>query len=141
MDAHSFEPTTKDMMKLANSDLFIYTGAGVEGFADKATESLKNEKVTIVKAADKIELLSVKDDHEHEETAEEQSPDSYDQADHETQHENEHSQEHSDQGDDHGQGDEQAEEHSHEGDEHTHGDHGSPRLVRSQLIHPISRKY
>ncbi len=59
VDAHSFEPTTKDMMKLANSDLFIYTGVGVEGFADKANETLKNEKVTIVKAADHIELLSV----------------------------------------------------------------------------------
>jgi zinc transport system substrate-binding protein len=122
VDAHSFEPSTKDMMKLANSDLFIYTGAGVEGFADAATESLKNEKVTIVKAADKIELLSVKDNHDHEETAEEESHDSNAQTAHEDNHENEHSQEQNEQGNDHSQGDEQAEEHSQEEDEHTHGD-------------------
>ena len=124
VDAHSFEPTTKDMMKLADSDLFIYTGAGVEGFADKATESLKNEKVTIVKAADKIELLSVKDNHNHnhDETVEEPSHDSNDQIAHEDHHESEHSQEHNEQGNDHGQGDEQADEHSHEDDEHIHGD-------------------
>ena len=122
VDAHSFEPTTKDMMKLADSDLFIYTGAGVEGFADKATESLKNEKVTIVKAADQIELHSLKDEHAHEATAEEQSPDSHDQANHEDNHGNEHSQEQNEQGNDHGQGDEHADEHSHEGDGHNHGD-------------------
>src|SRR3954470_6729892 len=98
VDAHSFEPSTKDMMKLANSDLFIYTGAGVEGFADAATESLKNEKVTIVKAADKIELLSVKDNHDHEETAEEESHDSNAQTAHEDNHENKHSQEQNEQG-------------------------------------------
>jgi zinc transport system substrate-binding protein len=105
VDAHSFEPTTKDMIKLASSDLFIYTGAGVEGFADKAVEALKNEKVTIVKAAEKIELLSAESEHEHEEGAEEQSHES----DEET-------------ADVHNYGDEQSEEHSEEGEEHGHED-------------------
>lgn len=35
-DAHSFEPTQKDMMKIADSDLFFYIGLGMEGFVDKA---------------------------------------------------------------------------------------------------------
>jgi zinc transport system substrate-binding protein len=122
VDAHSFEPTTKDMMKLANADLFIYTGVGVEGFADKANESLKNEKVTIVKAADHIELLSAKDNHNHEETVAEQSHNSNDQIAYEDNHENEHSQEYDEQGNDHDQGDEQADEHSQEEDEYSHGD-------------------
>ncbi|MFC0418550.1 metal ABC transporter substrate-binding protein [Cytobacillus solani] len=65
VDAHSFEPSTKDMMGLAVSDLFIYTGVGIEGFAEKATESLKNENVAILKAGDGIDLL--KSTHEHEE--------------------------------------------------------------------------
>ncbi|WP_174731402.1 metal ABC transporter solute-binding protein, Zn/Mn family [Mesobacillus harenae] len=71
VDAHSFEPSTKDMVKLANADLFIYTGAGIEGFADKAVKSLKKQEVKIVKAAEEIELLKTKlsheDAHGHEE--------------------------------------------------------------------------
>lgn len=68
VDAHSFEPSTKDMINLANSDLFIYTGVGIEGFAEKATESLKKEDVQILKAAEGIELIESThiDEHQHE---------------------------------------------------------------------------
>lgn len=66
VDAHSFEPSTKDMMALADSDLFIYTGVGIEGFANKATESLKNEDVTILKAGEGINLLKSTHVHDHE---------------------------------------------------------------------------
>ncbi|NWQ39428.1 zinc ABC transporter substrate-binding protein [Bacillus sp. EB106-08-02-XG196] len=65
VDAHTFEPSQKDMVSLANSDLFIYTGVGLEGFADKAAEALKKEDVQIVKAADGIELLETEDEHHH----------------------------------------------------------------------------
>jgi zinc transport system substrate-binding protein len=68
VDAHSFEPSTKDMINLANSDLFIYTGVGIEGFVEKATESLKKEDVQILKAAEGIELIETThtDEHNHE---------------------------------------------------------------------------
>lgn len=121
VDAHSFEPSTKDMMKLADSDLFIYSGAGVEGFADKAVESLKNEEVAIVKAAENIDLLSVEDSHDHEENTEEQSHDSHDEAANEDHHKDEQSIEHNEEGNDHGEGEEHEDEHSEEGDEHAHG--------------------
>jgi zinc transport system substrate-binding protein len=66
VDAHSFEPSTKDMMKLAEADLFIYSGAGIEGFAEKAQQALKNEKVMILKAADNVEMIESSHDHSHE---------------------------------------------------------------------------
>ncbi|MFJ5761017.1 metal ABC transporter solute-binding protein, Zn/Mn family [Neobacillus sp. NPDC093182] len=66
VDAHSFEPTTKDMVSLAESDLFIYTGVGIEGFADKAVKTLEKENVTILEAADGIELIEASHSHEHE---------------------------------------------------------------------------
>ncbi|WP_313958751.1 metal ABC transporter solute-binding protein, Zn/Mn family [Bacillus sp. X1(2014)] len=50
VDAHSYEPSTKNMLNLASSDLFIYTGVGVEGFAEKATEALEKEDVQILKS-------------------------------------------------------------------------------------------
>ncbi|MBS8266310.1 ABC transporter substrate-binding protein [Mesobacillus boroniphilus] len=66
VDAHSFEPSTKDMMKLAEADLFIYSGAGIEGFAEKAEQALKNEKVMIVKATENVDMIESSHDHSHE---------------------------------------------------------------------------
>ncbi|MBT2692808.1 zinc ABC transporter substrate-binding protein [Bacillus sp. ISL-55] len=66
VDAHSFEPSTKDMMKLAEADLFIYSGAGIEGFAEKAEQALKNEKVKIVKATENVKMIESSHDHSHE---------------------------------------------------------------------------
>ncbi|MGG3887730.1 metal ABC transporter substrate-binding protein [Metabacillus fastidiosus] len=70
-DAHTFEPTSKTMVDIADGDAFIYTGVGIEGFAEKAKESLKNENVKFVKAGEGIELLS----NEHEEHAHEEEHD------------------------------------------------------------------
>lgn len=77
VDAHSFEPSQKDMVSLANSDLFIYTGVGLEGFAEKAAEAVKKEDVQIVKAAEGIELIETEDEHHHgdEESESEQHED------------------------------------------------------------------
>jgi zinc transport system substrate-binding protein len=71
VDAHSFEPSTKDMVALANSDLFIYTGVGIEGFAEEAAEALKKENVEILLAAEGIELIE--STHSEEEHHEEES--------------------------------------------------------------------
>lgn len=72
-DEHSFEPSQKDMISIAESDLFFYIGLGLEGFVDKAKESLKNEKVEMVATAKNLgleESHGAEDedgDHEHEE--------------------------------------------------------------------------
>lgn len=68
-DEHTFEPSQKDMMNLADSDLFFYIGLGLEGFVEKAKGTLKNELVTMVATADKLKLPS--DSHSHEEEEEE----------------------------------------------------------------------
>jgi zinc transport system substrate-binding protein len=68
-DEHTFEPSQKDMMNLADSDLFFYIGLGLEGFVEKAKGTLKNEHVTMVATADKLKLPT--DSHSHEEEEEE----------------------------------------------------------------------
>jgi len=68
-DEHTFEPSQKDMIKLAESDLFIYVGLGLEGFVEKAKDSLKNEKVTMVAAGESIHFNE--DNHSEEEGHEE----------------------------------------------------------------------
>lgn len=69
-DAHSFEPTTKTMIKIAEGDAFIYLGTGIEGFADAVISAVKNEDTAIVKASEGTPLIgaqkSPEDEHEAE---------------------------------------------------------------------------
>lgn len=53
-DEHTFDPSQKDMMALADADLFFYVGLGLEGFVEKAKDSLKNEEVTMVSTGEKL---------------------------------------------------------------------------------------
>ncbi|MFC0473956.1 metal ABC transporter solute-binding protein, Zn/Mn family [Robertmurraya beringensis] len=67
-DEHSFEPSQKDMIDLADSDLFFYIGLGLEGFVSKAEQALKNENVTLVATAEHITFEEhAEDEHAHEE--------------------------------------------------------------------------
>ena len=82
---HTFEPTQKDMMTLADADMFFYIGLGLEGFVEKAKDTLANENVKLVATADHVseEKLHIstghvhaedeEDDHGHEEHEEEAS--------------------------------------------------------------------
>ncbi|MFP8784057.1 metal ABC transporter solute-binding protein, Zn/Mn family [Planococcus plakortidis] len=51
---HSFEPTQKDMINMADADLLFYVGLGLEGFIDNAQETLKNEDLEFIATADAI---------------------------------------------------------------------------------------
>lgn len=65
-DEHVFEPSQKDIMALAKADLFFYIGLGLEGFVQKAEQTLKNENVHFVPAADAIDPEQLGEGHEHE---------------------------------------------------------------------------
>jgi zinc transport system substrate-binding protein len=58
-DEHTFEPSQKDMMNLADSDLFIYIGLGLEGFVEKAKQTLKNENVKLIPVAESLKLPKI----------------------------------------------------------------------------------
>jgi zinc transport system substrate-binding protein len=67
-DAHTFEPTTKQMMSIAEADAFIYNGLGMEPFAEKMAEALRNEKVKMVEATHDIETIVHDESHAQGET-------------------------------------------------------------------------
>src|SRR5690625_1530970 len=48
VDAHTFEPTTKEMTEIAEADAFIYFGPTLEGFASSAAEALEKEEVRLI---------------------------------------------------------------------------------------------
>lgn len=64
-DEHTYEPSQKDMIQLANADLFVYVGFGLEGFVEKAKETLEKENVKLLSAGENIEINT--DGHETEE--------------------------------------------------------------------------
>ncbi|WP_414052644.1 metal ABC transporter solute-binding protein, Zn/Mn family [Macrococcus animalis] len=66
VDIHSFEPTQKDTMKVAKSDLFIYSGAELDQVAGKIAKAVdkKENTVELVKGIDEHDLLTG-EAHEH----------------------------------------------------------------------------
>lgn len=69
---HTFEPTQKDMIDLADADLFFYVGLGLEGFIEKSKSTLKNQNVKLVPTASNIseEDLHISTGHTHAEAIE-----------------------------------------------------------------------
>jgi zinc transport system substrate-binding protein len=73
VEPHDFEPTPKQMIRLSeNADVFIYNGAGLEGWADKAQSTLDAERTVVVNATGSIYLHSAEEEDHHEEGHDEQ---------------------------------------------------------------------
>lgn len=66
-DEHTFDPTQKDMIALADADLFFYIGLGLEGFVDNAKKTLQNEHVKMIATADAIteDMLVENEEDDH----------------------------------------------------------------------------
>jgi zinc transport system substrate-binding protein len=58
-DEHTFEPSQRDMMKIADANVFFYIGLGLEGFVDKATKTLAKEDVEFVALGEKVQIDEV----------------------------------------------------------------------------------
>lgn len=69
---HSFEPTQKDMIALADADLFFYIGLGLEGFVENAKKTLANEHVELIPTAEHLteKQLNISTGHTHAEAIE-----------------------------------------------------------------------
>lgn len=88
---HTFEPTQKDMIALADADLFFYIGLGLEGFVENAKKTLADEQVNMIATIDEVSddqlEASSHDEHEgeeekHDEAMEEHQDSSHDGHDH-----------------------------------------------------------
>lgn len=112
---HTFDPTQKDMMALADADLFFYIGLGLEGFVENAEKTLANEHVKLIPTADHIseEQLSISTGHVH---ADEVTEEEHNHTDEATEEEHNHADEAT--GEEHDHADEATEEIDHTGHEH-----------------------
>ncbi|KUP08516.1 hypothetical protein Q75_02520 [Bacillus coahuilensis p1.1.43] len=124
-DAHTFEPTSKQMIEIAEGDMFVFNGLGMEPYAEKMAESLSSENVVLVEATAELDTadltLHLEDEHsehaDHDEHAEEDHHETDEHSD--TDHHD--SEEHED--NEHEETDEHGEEDHHETDKHSDTDH------------------
>jgi zinc transport system substrate-binding protein len=73
-DAHTFEPSTKTMVKMTESDAFIYLESETDEFSSTVASTLSEEKVPVIDAASEIAFHHIEekeDEHEGEEPHEE----------------------------------------------------------------------
>ncbi|WP_370642273.1 metal ABC transporter solute-binding protein, Zn/Mn family [Virgibacillus salidurans] len=84
VDAHTYEPTSKDMTTIADSDAFIYLGAGMEGFAETAAEALASQDVRLVEIGEHEELFHTDEpqEHNHADESDNESHDGHNHGDH-----------------------------------------------------------
>jgi len=65
VDAHSYEPSSREMTQIARGKAFIYLGAGMESFAETAAASLDNQGVELIEIATLDDrLFSHSENHE-----------------------------------------------------------------------------
>lgn len=113
-DAHSYDPTPQDLIKIQNSDLFVYIGGEMEKWANRVMETLDTKKTNVLCIADKVdtikeqEIEGAEDDHDH---------------DHE--HDHEHDEKHEDHDHDHEKEEHKHEEHEEKEHEHHHDEEGA----------------
>lgn len=67
-EPHSWEPSTKDMRMLEEADLFVYSGAGMETWAEDVLKGVQSKKLVTLEASRKVDLIHLdeeEDGHEH----------------------------------------------------------------------------
>ncbi len=67
IEAHSYEPTPQDIIKIKKSNLFIYTNEYMEPWALKMADTIKSGDLIIVDASKDITLYEDHGDHEEDE--------------------------------------------------------------------------
>lgn len=64
-DPHSFDPTPQDMIRLNQSDVFIYTNELMEPWVANVKQAIENKNLVILNASKQITLLETNHDHDH----------------------------------------------------------------------------
>lgn len=84
-EPHDWEPSTKDITRMEQADVFIYNGAGMEHWVSDVLAGLSNKKLISVEASQGVSLLrsaEEEDGHDHEAVhADEDEEDSHDHDD------------------------------------------------------------
>lgn len=64
-DAHTYDPTSKEIISIAKGDALFYLGAGMEAFAETVAESLASQDVKLIEIGEDKSLF-IENEHEYE---------------------------------------------------------------------------
>ena len=78
-ESHSFEPTPRDIIRIQNSSLFIYTGGESDAWVDRILESMDASKMHIVRMMDAVDVVEEEIVEGMEEEEEEEEGAAYDE--------------------------------------------------------------
>ncbi|WP_234404981.1 metal ABC transporter solute-binding protein, Zn/Mn family [Paenibacillus bouchesdurhonensis] len=133
VEPHDWEPAPRDIAKLEDADVFIYNGAGMEGWVEQVLSAVSSDKLITIEASHGLDIIEEMEAHDHHDDGEhghaegEAHDHTHDHADgqghnhaHEHAgdgdgHEHDHTHDHAD-----GQGHNHAHEHAGDGDGHEH---------------------
>lgn len=77
-ESHTFDPTPADIMKISNSDVFLYTGKYMEPWVEKLISGIDNKNLNIVDTSIDIDLIENEHHHEDEKIEEHEDHGKYD---------------------------------------------------------------
>lgn len=81
-EPHDWEPSAKDLAKISESDILVYSGAGMESWIDKVDQVTKDSKLVKVEASKGIDLIKSEHHHDEEDAKEEDHEDAHEEHDH-----------------------------------------------------------
>lgn len=81
VDAHSYEPTASDLIKIQNADIFIYIGGEMEKWTEKVLDSdtINEEKTKLIKVSQAVETIEEQEIDGAEEEEEEEEEGAFDE--------------------------------------------------------------
>ena len=87
VDLHNYQPTSADIVKISNSDLFIYVGGESDKWVPSVLEQVSNKKLKAISLMEYInadlrpeeEKEGMEEDHEEEHEGEEEHEEEYDE--------------------------------------------------------------
>lgn len=121
VDLHSYQPSTDDIIEIANADLFIYGGGNSDGWVEGALNQSKNADLVALNLIEKLGNRVLFDDHDH--------------GDHHDDHDDHHDHDHDDHDHDDHDHDDHDDHHDHDHDHHGHDDeHIWLSLVNAQIL-------
>ncbi|EHB68574.1 metal ABC transporter substrate-binding protein [Paenibacillus lactis] len=71
VEPHDWEPTPQDMAGIADADVIVYNGAGMESWIDQVLDSVKDRDLKVIEASQGIEIMEGEGhSHSHDHGAE-----------------------------------------------------------------------
>ena len=81
-EPHDWEPSAKDLAKISESDILVYSGAGMESWIDKVDQATKGSKLVKVEGSKGIGQRKSEHHHDQEDAKEKDHEDAHEEHDH-----------------------------------------------------------